>query len=135
MRKDTNTYYEIYYHIVFSTKNRAAMLDENKIRKIRQIAARKAEELSFLLHALNGYKDHIHILLTIPPALALSTAIKHIKGTSSHALPDVYWQKGHYAKTLHREIFDTTNKYIQNQWYRHESKELRRELEIEGWME
>lgn len=89
--------------------------------------------MDFLLHALNGYKDHIRILLTIPLKLALADVVKHVKGATSHAIADVYWQNGYFAKTLHRNIVDTTIKYIHNQWLRHETKDLIAEMETKGW--
>lgn len=120
MLKHGNSYYELYYHVVFSTKRRMQVLDKNKIKRINKIARAKAEEIGFLIHILNGYKDHIHILLTIPPSLAVAKVIKDIKGTSSRAIPELTWQEGYYVKSLKKKDLEAIFEYIENQWIQHQ---------------
>ena len=44
----------------------------------------KVRELNGMLHALNGMADHVHLVATVPPGLAVATFIGQIKGSSSH---------------------------------------------------
>lgn len=119
MLKQGNSYYELYYHVVFATKRREPMLSIEKIMQIRKIAKAKAEELGFLLHILNGYLDHIHLLATVPPALALARVIKHIKGASSRQIEELYWQEGYWVKAVEKPNVSTVAAYIEKQQEHH----------------
>jgi REP element-mobilizing transposase RayT len=36
------------------------------------------------VYAINGWYDHVHLVTTIPPQLAVAHAVKPAKGVSSH---------------------------------------------------
>ncbi|MFH0974707.1 MAG: IS200/IS605 family transposase [Spirochaetota bacterium] len=107
------------YHIVFTTKDRLGMIDFDMLGKIRDYAGHKSREIGFVVHILNGYKDHIHILLSIPPKFAVSDIVKHIKGYSSRMIPEITWQEGFGAYTVDKDSFDRIFYYIKNQWEHH----------------
>lgn len=96
------------------------MLSLEKIARVREIAKAKAEEMGFLLHILNGYLDHIHLLATIPPALALAHVIKHIKGASSRKIEELYWQEGYWVKAVEKPNVATVASYIEKQLEHHQ---------------
>jgi putative transposase len=39
-----------------------------------------------LIHAGSVNRDHVHLLLSIPPSLSVSRAVQYLKGRSSHKL-------------------------------------------------
>ncbi|HEY2529321.1 MAG TPA: IS200/IS605 family transposase [Xanthobacteraceae bacterium] len=39
-----------------------------------------------VVHAGSLNRDHVHMLLSIPPSLSVSRAVQHLKGRSSHKL-------------------------------------------------
>ena len=39
-----------------------------------------------MIHAGAVNRDHVHMLLSIPPSLSVSRAVQHLKGRSSHKL-------------------------------------------------
>ena len=39
-----------------------------------------------VVHAGSVNRDHVHMLLSIPPSLSVSRAVQHLKGRSSHKL-------------------------------------------------
>jgi putative transposase len=47
---------------------------------------RKAEELEMKIHAAGNVDDHVHVVLSIPPKLAVADCVKHIKGASAFAI-------------------------------------------------
>ncbi len=73
--KSNQTRNDLNYHIIFSTKNREAILTIEHFCQMREWAKEKAMEIGILIHALNGYKDHVHILLSIPPKLSVSYTV------------------------------------------------------------
>jgi putative transposase len=128
--KSSHSYHSLNYHIVFATKNRLPLLDKQVWLKLRQDLQDKAKELNSIIHIANGYYDHIHMLVSLPPTLSVSTAIKHFKGFTSHAIPELFWQNGYYAFTIDQRAFETIFGYIKNQWAHHEKQSLIDELDI-----
>ncbi len=96
------------------------MLNLEKMKRIRDIAKAKADEMGFLLHILNGYRDHIHLLATVPPALWLAQVLKHIKGASSRQIEDLYWQEGYWVKAVEKPNVATVASYIEKQIEHHQ---------------
>jgi putative transposase len=46
----------------------------------------RRREHEMVAHAGSINRDHVHILLSIPPSLSVSRAVQHLKGRSSHKL-------------------------------------------------
>jgi putative transposase len=72
--------------------------------------------------AIGGVEDHVHILLSLPPKLALAKAIQLIKGGSSvwvhENFPDqrdFAWQEGYGAFSVGISQLEATIAYIKNQ--------------------
>ena len=47
---------------------------------------KKAEELDLKVHSGGNIEDHVHIVLSIPPILAVAECVHHIHGSSSYAI-------------------------------------------------
>lgn len=96
------TYATNLLHCVFSTKERRKTLTP-------EIRSRLAPYLAGIAHA-NGFKilagraveDHVHVLLSLPPSIALAKAMQLTKGGSSKWIHDTFpdarafgWQDGY----------------------------------------
>jgi putative transposase len=99
------TYTMLFYHVIFSTKGREQTITNEKLSLIRIYAKEKCESLRIKLVILNGYQDHIHILLSIPPRYSLSQIIKEIKGYTSYKISELKWQRGYGAFTVDKNSF------------------------------
>jgi putative transposase len=110
-----NTYQDIVYHIVFSTKRRSNIISVNMMQRLRLILKEKAVSLGFTLHITNGRRDHVHILVSVPPKWSVSDIVKNMKGYSSFKIPELYWQRGFGVFTVDRNSFDRVFNYIKNQ--------------------
>ncbi|HDR1107057.1 IS200/IS605 family transposase [Pasteurella multocida] len=122
----SHTRWNYKYHIVFIPKyRRKAIYGKLRVdigRILRQLCHYKNVEI------IEAYamKDHIHILLRIPPKLAVSSFMGYLKGKSSlmiferHANLKYkygnrnFWAKGYYVSTvgLNTKIVE---EYIRNQ--------------------
>jgi REP element-mobilizing transposase RayT len=71
-----------YYHVVWSTKNRAPVLTEANEPIIYDFIRDKARELGGIVFAINGMADHAHLVAAVPPRLAVATFIGQVKGAS-----------------------------------------------------
>ena len=81
-----NTYTSLYYHIVFSTKNRDPFLVETVRQRLFAYLGGIARENGISALEVGGVTDHVHLLLSIPASHAVSKAVQLIKGGSSHCL-------------------------------------------------
>ncbi len=93
------TYWKLYYHVVWTTRNREPLIAAEFAADMHRVVAGKAVQLGALVHAVGGVEDHVHLAVSVPPRLALSEFIGQVKGNSSHfanhglALPSTFaWQ-------------------------------------------
>ena len=129
------TYTKLYYHIVFSTKNRQPFINsaiEDELHKyicgiIRNIGGSCIE--------INGAADHVHILAIIPPKVSLSEALRTIKANSSKWIHETHpnlaafaWQDGYSAFTVSASQVDGVRQYIRDQKNHHRERDYKAEL-------
>ena len=118
-----HVHYDLQYHIVFATKKRYPYLTPEKISLIQSMAAELGAILHFEVIALNGFVDHLHLLLRIPPQLGVATVVKRIKGRTSRVIGELYWQAGYWVTVVEEQNIAGVRDYIRNQWENH-TKEL-----------
>ena len=123
-----STFTNLSYHIVFSTKYRKNYLtDAVNADMYRYIAGIIANKNGQLLE-IGGMPDHIHILTTCPPTIALAEFIRDIKANSSKWLHEekhliqFAWQVGYGALTVSRSQLEIVRKYIRNQAEHHRTR-------------
>ncbi len=121
-----STYTPVLYHMVCSTKDREPCLAAERrpdlFRDIWGIIRKHNSQL----YRINGLQDHIHILSSLHPTVALSDFIKDIKlGSSSWikgsgAFPQFrHWQDGYGAFTVSWSERNALIEYIKNQEEHH----------------
>ena len=114
---------ELYNHLVWATKNREPLINNGNKEILSKLISEKAWTLGCEIFAFNCVCDHVHLLLYIPPSLAVSMAINGLKGYSSHELekysPDFSWQRGYSIFTLRRKELPIIEAYIKNQEQHH----------------
>jgi putative transposase len=77
------TYSKLYYHIVFSTKNRQPFITANIEEELHKYIAGVIRGIGGSCIDINGMSDHLHLLAILPPKIALSDALRDIKANSS----------------------------------------------------
>lgn len=118
-------FWRAYYHIVWSTKNREALIQPEHERVLFAYIIRKAAELDSYVYALNGWTEHMHIVAAIPPKLAVSHFVKEVKGSSSHYLNQqslgfmFAWQRGYGMLTLGQTQLARAVAYVEAQKVHH----------------
>lgn len=75
---------------------------------------------------INGYTDHIHLLIDLNPSMPLAEAVNLIKGESSHwinenkLIPGHFnWQKRYSAFSVSKSVKGKVINYIRNQENHH----------------
>jgi putative transposase len=102
-----NTYTSLHYHVVFSTKNRQALVVEPVRERLFAYLGGIARENGMKALEVGGVADHVHLLLSIPASLAVSKAVQFVKGGSSYWLKETFpnmvdfaWQDGYAVFTV-----------------------------------
>jgi REP element-mobilizing transposase RayT len=126
----SDTYTELYYHFIWATKGRLPLVPPEKEAPLHSYIRRKCEELSVVVHALNGMPDHLHLACTLPRQLSISEFMELIKGSSSHFMNQMdketkfYWQVGYGALTFSKKDLPAIVAYIDNQKTHHRNSTL-----------
>ena len=117
-----NTYTQIYYHIVFSTKNRVRAISADRREDLYRYLWGIHRNLKSHLYRIGGVEDHVHILTSIHPTLALAEYIEEVKTGSTHWIrkENVFhawpgWQDGYAGLTLAHKDKNGVIEYIKNQ--------------------
>jgi putative transposase len=121
-----NTFTQIYYHVVFSTKDRQRVLFEERRKDLYSYIWGIHRNLGCRLHRIGGVEDHVHILVSIPTTLSMADYVKEVKTGSSkwikseNVFPDfVGWQDGYGAFTISKDETPALIEYINHQAEHH----------------
>jgi putative transposase len=78
-----STHTAISYHIVFSTKNRAPVLRQERREDLFRYIWGIINNRHSHLYRINGVEDHLHILSSLHPSINLADFVKEIKTGSA----------------------------------------------------
>src|SRR6202789_83371 len=111
------------YHIVFSTKQRTQFIPVAAQPRLWTYLAGIARNHHMRTFAVGGTENHVHILLTLPPDLAIAAAVRTLKSNSSRFMREssrlFAWQEGYGAFSVSPTQVAAVMKYIANQAAHH----------------
>ena len=118
------------YHIVFSTKERRPLLQDDNFRdSIWRYMAGIASNLEGHALRVGGYFDHAHLLLRIPAKIAVADFVRQLKASTSKHINEerdstlkFHWQDGYGAFTVSRSKVDAVVAYIDRQMQHHRKR-------------
>jgi len=129
-----NTYTQIYLHIVFSDKGRQNLIQKKWQDELHKYICGIVTGKEQKVYAIGGMADHIHILVSVKPNLALSDLVRDIKANSSkwingkgYVLGKFQWQEGFGALSYAQSQLDAVISYINNQEQHHQKKTFKNE--------
>ena len=116
------------YHIVLVTKYRRAVFNEGIFAYIHKKLAEVMEHYPLIrIKTVNHDKDHIHMLVSIPPTMAVGKVVGIIKQNTSVELKqkfpflkkvywgtDAVWSEGYFVSTVGIDE-EVIKEYIENQ--------------------
>ena len=85
-KRGSHTVWDCKYHLVWVTKYRYPVLGGDVGQRCRELLRETARAHEMVVHAGSINRDHVHMLLSIPPSLSVSRAVQYLKGRSSHKL-------------------------------------------------
>ena len=129
------TYTDITYHLVFGTKNRVPALDKPRRDDLYRFMWGLLKARDCHLYRIGGVEDHVHILTSLHPTVALADLVKEIKTASaawikgSGVFPCFeHWQNGYGAFTLDAAARPALIDYIRHQEEHHRARSFVEEL-------
>lgn len=116
----------IYVHCVWTTKYREPVLTTGVRTKLFAHIRDNAKVKGVKIDCLNGYFDHIHVLLALAPEQSVAQVVKLIKGESTFwlnkkkLLPEPFrWQRQFFAESVSPKHLSGLRRYIKNQVKHH----------------
>lgn len=97
------------------------------MRRLQELFYECTEVNGWFIHEMEIMEDHVHMLLQLPPKIAVSEAVGYLKGGSSRILRkefseleeflwgDSFWQDGYFAETVGRANESVIRNYIKTQ--------------------
>lgn len=126
--KQNHSVYDLTYHLVLVTKYRRRCIDNALLTRLREITEQRCRDWGGALLEFNGEADHVHILFSIPPAVALSSFVNNLKTTSSRLIrkeyshhlraffwKPVFWSCSYCVISTGGASIDVIRKYIEGQ--------------------
>ena len=136
-RKGSHSLYDLKYHVVFCTKYRYRVLTGSVATRtrdlIREICA--SNYVDIVSGSLSP--DHLHLLISVPATMSVSTIVQYIKGKSSRKLQQEFeilrkkywgqhlWARGYFAVTVGNVNTEDVQKYIEEQEIHHKIEDFR----------
>jgi putative transposase len=119
----SHTFSRNHVHVVFSTKDRRKIIPNDLQAKLWAYLGGIARKHETIALAINGTDNHAHLLLNLPPTIALAKVILLLKSNSSRWMSDhregFSWQEGYGAFSVSSSNLDQVTRYIQNQEAHH----------------
>ena len=126
-KRGSHTVWDCKYHLVWATKYRYQVLGGEVGQRCRELLREIAMSKEMLIYAGSINRDHVHMLIGIPPQLSVSRAVQYLKGKSSHRLLSEYkalrkrywgqhlWARGYWVASSGNVTDEAWKDYIKNQ--------------------
>ncbi len=127
MRKNAHVQYDIEYHIVWTTKYRYKILENKIAERARQIIRQGCNSMNVTIIKGSIGKEHVHLLVSVPPSLSVSKLVQQLKGKTSRTLQMEFknlrkrywgqhlWSTGYFCRSVGTVTRDIIKEYIENQ--------------------
>jgi REP-associated tyrosine transposase len=129
-----NTFSQIYIQTVFAVSERMSLITSDYKEELHKYITGIVRNKGQKLLQINGMSDHLHILIGLWPAMAISDLVRDIKSDSSDwinrrklARGKFAWQEGYGAFSYGHSQLDMIIRYIQNQERHHKRRSFRDE--------
>jgi REP element-mobilizing transposase RayT len=129
LRREAMPYWQLFYHIVWATKNREPILAAHIEPIIYAYLRGKAINLGAVVFALDGWSDHVHMVVAIPPSIAVSKFIGQVKAVattkfnkSGHPNAPIYWQSEYAVFSFDKRRLPNFVSYVERQKEHHSNK-------------
>lgn len=126
-RKTSHAVYDLKYHLVWITKYRKAVLQGDIAQRVRELVRQSCAQNEVVILKGHVAKDHVHLLVSVPPYISVSDLVQKLKGRSSRKLLQEYselsrqfwgrhlWARGYFAASSGNVTDAVIAEYIEKQ--------------------
>lgn len=118
-----------FIHVMWSTHQQQYIILPEIRNQLYAYLTTLIKSKSGVVLAIGGFSEHIHLLISLPPMLSLSSLLSHIKACSSKWLKsfesirsDFSWQEGYFAASVDEARLEIVSRYIHSDELRHQTK-------------
>jgi putative transposase len=122
------SFVNIWVHAVWGTKNRMEILDYDLRSMLCSHIKKNANEKGILIDTIDGYKNHLHALMSLHADMSISKQMQLIKGESSNWANksglfnrQLRWADEYFAASVSENNLEKVRAYIQGQEEHHRS--------------
>jgi REP element-mobilizing transposase RayT len=139
----SHVFHQLFYHFAWATHAREPHLHRSFRPDFLNILREEVNERGGIPIRHNSMPDHVHLLVQLPPTIAVSECIGQVKGASAFRVNreiqpkfKLSWQEGYGVLTLRKDEVPKVARYIDNQEAHHRVGRLSTLLETtEGELE
>ena len=126
------TYSCLLVHIIFSTKQREALIRSDLAADLYSYMGGIARSKRCVLLAAGGMPDHVHLLVSLHPTVAVAAIVRDIKANSSswvreRGVREFAWQDGYGPFSVSKSNLETVRAYVNSQEEHHRTKTFQEE--------
>lgn len=128
-RTGRHVVFDLHVHVVLVTKYRRGVITDRVRAELERVTREVCARHDVSVEAIDGTDDHLHLLLSYPPKLALSTLIGAVKTNTSREVRAHNWSEvntklwgEHFWSPSYAAIgtggkapLETVKRYIENQ--------------------
>ena len=126
-RKTSHSVYDIKYHVVWITKYRKPVLSREIGKRVRDLTRVICTSLDVEIVKGHVAREHVHLLISVPPYIAASKLVQRIKGVTSRKLLQEnkglnkafwgrhLWSRGYFAASTGNVTEEVIASYIEEQ--------------------
>ena len=123
-RKTAHSIYDLKYHIVWITKYRKPILRGEISKRVRELIRQTSASMDVYIVKGHISKDHVHLLVSLPPRVSVSKYVQRVKGRSSRRMMEEYrelnkmywgrhmWARGYFAASTGNVTDEIIAEYI-----------------------
>jgi REP element-mobilizing transposase RayT len=129
-----NTYSELIYHVIFSTKRREPLISAGLCSDLYAYIGGIVRARKSMLVEIGGMPDHLHLVIRMCPDLSVAELVRLVKADSSkwvNERPDSIgrfgWQEGYGAFSVSSSQLPGVCEYVQRQSEHHRTRAFQEE--------
>ncbi|MXV84302.1 IS200/IS605 family transposase [Candidatus Poribacteria bacterium] len=119
------TTYACEYHIIWCTKYRRSVLSPEIQERLKVLIFEQQEAYQYVVREVDSMPDHIHLLVSIPPNISVTSVIGKIKGYTAKVLRNEFptltrrlpclWTRSKFVGSVGSVTLEALKQYIENQ--------------------
>ena len=126
-RKGSHTVYDLKYHIVWITKYRKKVMRGETGLRLRELIKQGCEAQEVQIVKGHIAADHVHLLVSVPPQIAVSDLVQRLKGRSARKMLEEFgelrrqfwgqhlWACGYFVASSGNVTDEIIAEYIESQ--------------------